>query len=357
MIIVSGNIGIVKGADTPGRAPVARPGVRAGTPSTGPRPPDAPPINGVDGRVGGVQPGTMNDLTGAARVWQRDGFVILPAFLDAEDIAAAQAGLGKLYPSPEAFHDDPDSAAHARYRDEFGGITNFPFDDVELSLLAVHPGLVRLAEAILGSEDLRIYTIEAWAKFTAAADYRQAHHRDYLNHTPLVPSSAPQFRQLEMFVYLSDVTIEHGPTHLVSRTVTGPVPALPHAYLPSERPEWYAAEVPAAGPAGTVLAYSVDTFHRGTAMRAPRGARYTMQVNFRAAANEWMTRHSWGDRSFEPAWTPFVHRATPRQLQLFGFPPPGHPFWTPETLTGMAERYPSLDLSAWRLPERDDRTG
>jgi hypothetical protein len=32
---------------------------------------------------------------------------------------------------------------------------------------------------------------------------------------------------------------------------------------------------------------------------------------------------------------------------LFGFPPPGHPFWTEATLTGMAERYPGLDLSAW----------
>jgi hypothetical protein len=71
-------------------------------------------------------------------------------------------------------------------------------------------------------------------------------------------------------------------------------------------------------------------------------------TNVRAAPNEWMTRHSWGDRSFEPDWSPFVTRATARQLLLFGFPPPGHPFWTEATLTGMAERYPGLDLSAWR---------
>jgi hypothetical protein len=291
---------------------------------------------------------TTAAMTTAAQQWRRHGFVLLPSFLDAADIAPARAGLTGVFPTAEAFHADPDRGAFARYRDEFGGITNFPFDSLDLCMLAVHPRLIRLAEIILGTDDLRVYTIEAWAKFTGAADYRQAHHRDYLNHTPLVPSGQAPFRQLEMFVYLSDVSVEHGPTHLVSKTVTGSVPALPHAYLPEQRPQWYDAEIPAAGPAGTVLAYSVDTFHRGTAMRAPGGARYTIQVNFRAAPNEWMTRHSWGDRSFEPAWTPFVERATPRQLLLFGFPPAGHPYWTDETLTGMAERYPGLDVSAWR---------
>ena len=34
---------------------------------------------------------------------------------------------------------------------------------------------------------------------------------------------------------------------------------------------------------------------------------------------------------------------------LFGFPPPGHPFWTEETLAAMAARYPALDLTHFRL--------
>jgi hypothetical protein len=44
----------------------------------------------------------------------------------------------------------------------------------------------------------------------------------------------------------------------------------------------------------------------------------------------------------------FIDRASPRQLALFGFPPPGHPYWTPHTLAGMAMRYPNLDLASWR---------
>jgi hypothetical protein len=42
-----------------------------------------------------------------------------------------------------------------------------------------------------------------------------------------------------------------------------------------------------------------------------------------------------------------VLRASAGQLELFGVPPPGHPYWTERTLQGMAERYPGLDLSPW----------
>ena len=40
--------------------------------------------------------------------------------------------------------------------------------------------------------------------------------------------------------------------------------------------------------------------------------------------------------------------STPRELELFGFPPPGHPIWDAALLDGTAERYPDLDLTPWR---------
>ena len=141
----------------------------------------------------------------------------------------------------------------------------------------------------------------AWAKYTGAAEYDQELHRDYLNHTPLVPTSDPRFAQLEIFVWLSDVTEAHGPTHVVSRQLTNHLPAWPNWLSRSDVPEMYEAEVSAAGPAGTVLAYSPATFHRGTAMTAPRGARYSLHVNFRPAAAEWANRHGWADKASHPS--------------------------------------------------------
>jgi hypothetical protein len=43
-------------------------------------------------------------------------------------------------------------------------------------------------------------------------------------------------------------------------------------------PDLHDAEVRAAGPAGTVAAWAPGTFHQGTALTFPRGARYTIHL-------------------------------------------------------------------------------
>lgn len=302
------------------------------------------------------------DLSDAARrSWRTDGFVILPGLIPADVLKAAQGELDLMFPSADGFHDGTDARRERFLQDEFNGIDSFPFASPEVGLLAVHPCLVELAEALLGETDLRMYGAEAWAKYTGAADYDQNLHRDYLNHTVLVPSDVPRFQQVEMFVYLADVPEELGPPHLLSRQYTADLPAMPNWYprhdvVDSEagtiathgRPDLYDKEVSGAGPAGTVIAFETGTFHRGTRLTAPRGARYSMQVCFRPAAADWGQRLAWAAHSFEPAWTRFVERASVRQLQLFGFPAPGHAFWSAAAFDGMALRYPGLDLTPWR---------
>jgi hypothetical protein len=173
---------------------------------------------------------------------------------------------------------------------------------------------------------------------------------DWAGHTPLVPSSDPAFREVEIFVYPFDVPEGCAPTRYVPRWVTRdlPVHVRPHWWSRSEQPALYDAEVSSAGPAGTVVAYSVDTYHRAVDFADPHGARFTVMPNYRAGANEWMTRYSWGKRAYYDEWYAFVERASYEQLLLFGFPPRGHAFWTPETLAAMAVRYPGLDLAPWR---------
>jgi hypothetical protein len=295
--------------------------------------------------------------------WERDGFVVLPGYLSSADLAPALAELPTMFPTADEFHDRVDEARNARFRDEFGGITDFPFESPQLSLLAVHPRLTELAAQLLMTDQLRAYSIEAWAKYTGAADYEQAHHRDYLNHSLLVPAPSQPPRQVEMFVYLSDVAAGLGPPSYVARPHAADLPALPNWYpradasADAEHPDWvategrpdlYEAEVSASGVAGTVVAYRIETFHRGTSLVEPRGARYTIHTNFRAADAEWITRRAWTDSANGTAWRDFVRRASPRQLELFGFPPRGDRYWTEETLAGMSLRYPGFDPSPWQ---------
>jgi hypothetical protein len=304
------------------------------------------------------------DIDAAAHAWDEDGFVILPGYIPPREIGPAVSELPLLYPTADEYHDGVDPERNRRFDDEFGGIDDFPFASDALNLLAVHPLLIGFAERLLRSSDLRVYSIEAWAKYTGAADYDQEHYRDYLGASLLAPSSDPRFGQVEMFLYLVDVPAALGPPAFVPLCHTGHLPTIPNWFprQPGERhdadhpmwisptghPELYQHESSGAGLAGTVAAYSNRTFHRGTQLTARRGARYTLHINFRPAASEWQTRHSWLQHANKPAWPAFVEHASPRQLALFGWPPPGHPYWTNETIAGVQLRYPGLDLTPWQ---------
>jgi hypothetical protein len=309
----------------------------------------------VDGR--GVNSSAVRDE------FVRNGFVVEPRLLSTMDLSPGIAALPQVFPTASDFHDNVDPGRNRQYRSEFGGIHNFPFVAVELSLLAVHERLVDLAAALLGSDDLRAYSIEAWAKYTDAASYNQSLHRDYLNHSLLVPASRQPPVQVEMFLYLSDVTPALGPPAYVPLRYTNDLPALPNWYPPEagqrdpEHPGWvssdghvelYEREVTAAAPAGTVVAYRSETLHRATELRQSRGARYTIHLSLRRRDADWITRRGWTDRANTDAWLAFVTAASPRQLQLFGFPPPGHAYWDDATLTEIARRYPGFDPTPWR---------
>jgi hypothetical protein len=310
------------------------------------------------------------DLDSAAREWQTHGFVILPGFVPAPELKAARDGLPAMYPTAEGFHDGTDER-HGRFTvDEWAGIDSFPFRSTELSLLAVSDRVIDLAESLLADTDLRLSSAEGWAKYTGAADYDQPLHRDYLNHTLMVPSEDPRFWQLEMFVYLVDVPEELGPPSMLSRTRTTGLPAKPNWYPrdgaddteggwveTAGSPDLYDGEVRASGPAGTIVAWAPGTFHRGTALTLPRGARYTIHLAYRSARAEWGQRMPWVNRSHGPEWYQFAYRATPRQLALFGFPPPGHPYWTEATVAGTLQRYPGLDMAPWRQALRGPGPG
>jgi len=296
--------------------------------------------------------------------FQRDGFVIVPGFFELAEIGDAVAGLPSELPTPEEFHSDHDPERNRRFRDEFGGIVPFPAAATSLNLLSVHPRLIELARSLLDDDDLRTYAIELWGKYTGAADYEQPFHRDYLNHTILVPSADASPSQVEMFIYLSDVAEDLGPIALLPRQHASEAPALPNWYPAIDgerdaehpdwvaldgRPDWYEHEVRATGPAGTVVAYRIDTFHRGTNLTRPGGHRFTIHTNLRKASADWINRRAWTDRANDGTrWTEFVAAASPEQLRLFGFPPPGHLYWTDATLAGLVQRYPGFDATAWR---------
>ena len=171
---------------------------------------------------------------------------------------------------------------------------------------------------------------------------------DYANHTLVVPRADVGYQHVTMFIYLTDVTPETAATRVVSREHTAGIP-IERTYLHLEEyAHLYELEEPASGPAGSVFVYRPDVFHRGVPLATPRAARFTLNVAFKPAATDWIGFHAFPVRAEDMAWHRFMRHATVRQLTMLGFPEPGDAYWTPETLAGVAARYPSLDMSPWR---------
>jgi ectoine hydroxylase-related dioxygenase (phytanoyl-CoA dioxygenase family) len=297
-----------------------------------------------------MEDSSVNTLTTAAEHYREHGYTVLDGYLTAEDLAAAQEELPLVFPTADEYHDSGDSDRYSRFAGRgSAGIDFFPFASLAWSFIGVSRPIVELAETLLGTSEIRLYELHNWAKYTGAAAYEQELHRDYGNHTVLVPSSDSTLGAVEMFIYLHDVPENYGPTHVVSQTLTGDLSPALMQLTKDEHPGIYAKEVSAAGSAGTVLAYRTDTFHRGTSMTAPRGARFALKLSYRTAGDG---GDVWTDRlganvkfGIGDAWNRFVEKASPRQLQMVGFPPAGHRYWTKATWAAMCERYPAADLS------------
>ena len=287
-------------------------------------------------------------LAEATEHYHEHGYVVLPGYLNEDDLAPAQAELGLLFPTAEEYHAGLDPARNARFAaSEFAGIDPFPYSSVEWSLLGVSLPIASLAEALLGTVAVRLYEGHNWAKYSGATDYDQPLHCDYWNHTVVVPSDDPTMAEVEMFIYIHGVPEELGPTHVVSQRHTGDLPMWPRRISHQEYPEAYVHEVSSAGPAGTVLAYKTNTYHRGTSIRASGGARFTLKASYRTVSDIWFDKLGLTER-LDESWYQFVERATPRQLELLGFPARGHHYWTSRTFTDVCRRYPRADLSAFR---------
>ena len=232
-----------------------------------------------------------------------------------------------------------------RYAIQFAGLRLGPFPSWDLNRIAFHPDLVDAAERFCGTTDLQLYKVELWAKYSGGADYDQAHHRDYGNHSLVVPRRDGRWPQLTSFILLSDVTEEDGPTRVIPRSIGDEVPFVPREL---EMGALVDEEVAVVGPAGSILLYTTDVLHRGSAMTGDRRSRFSLLADYSARGNPWMGKMSWPGLALQPGWKELVERASVRERDLFGFPPPGHEYWNDQTLADVQARYPGLDMTPYR---------
>ena len=279
-----------------------------------------------------------------AEVWDQ-GFTVVEGFLDAETLRLAQEAMFKVYPRPGDYFADP--KAYPQYSaSQFAGLTTFPYREWGLNQVPVYPDLTDAAERLLQSRDIEIYKVELWAKYSGAINYDQSHHRDYGNHSLVVPRADGAHTQMTNFILLSDVTELDGPTKLVPQAHGRQIPLTP---ILQPMGALFDKEVAATAPAGSLMIYKTDVLHRGSDFGAPGRSRFAMLVDFQQRGWPWNGKMSWPHKGNDRGMAEAIIAMTPRQRDLFGWPPVGSDYWNAQTLRDVAARYPGIDLAPYAL--------
>ena len=277
-----------------------------------------------------------------AEIWDR-GFTVVESFLDRDTLSAAQDALWEVYPRPEDYFADPE--AHPKFaRSQIAGLRLFPYVPQALNRVPVYPDLIDAAERFLETKEIDCYKVELWAKYSGAINYDQYHHRDYGNHTIVVPRADGVMPQMTCFILLSDVTEADGPTKAVPLEFTRDIPI---GKPETKMGELFEHEVAVTGPAGSILIYKTDVFHRGSDFKGPGRSRFVMPVDFKPRGWRWQGKLAWPDHAQRPGWKEAMTWMTPRQRDLFGFPPPGDAYWNAQTLSDVGLRYPDMDMTPY----------
>ncbi len=242
----------------------------------------------------------------------------------------------ELQSTPERFgfiHEDPE---HLQ--------VEFPFAGDALNDVSTHADIISFVERILDSDDVALSQAAIWAKYAGTGDFEQGLHLDYQGNTLVVPRDDGDYRQVNMILYYSDVTLEMGPTYVVSQQNPTDLPVWPTHRTRRKNPELYKLERPVLANAGDLLIFSMRTWHRASNIVADAGARFSHHLVYRCAKHFFQGYHQWSQRGEDELLQHFIARATPRQREVLGFPRSRDPYWNELTRAGVKLRYPGIVL-------------
>ena len=200
----------------------------------------------------------------------------------------------------------------------------------------------------MGTQKVLLSQAAFWAKYAGTGDFEQALHLDYEGNSLVVPRDDGSYRQINMILYYTDVNDELGPTCVVPSEDTRDEQIWPTFRPRKKFPGIYRHEIPILASAGTLLVFSMRTFHRASEMTADFGARFSHHMVWRGADHVFQGFHQWSQLGEKAELKRFIQRATPRQREVLGFPPPGDPYWNDQTLAMVSAHYPRMDMSPYK---------
>ncbi|MBO0713535.1 MAG: phytanoyl-CoA dioxygenase family protein [Acidimicrobiales bacterium] len=298
--------------------------------------------------------------------FMRKGYVVVHGVLAPEELEAMQAEADLYYPPYDEWASKGDNEISVPGGRTFDPRVRAPFFGSTLMRNAYHPALVAAAARILGRrpDEVLLHQSNLSVKYSSdqkacVTNHEQPLHSDIVTHDLAYPSPDPRYWQIEFIIYLDDVPgDEFGPTKAVSWELTRDIPLAPDQNLPMPEPggrfnHLYEQEEAAIVPAGSILIYSMRTFHRGTRIRVPRTRRRVHFVTFGPGRGDAAWIGYEGQTLWQginhPAFKELLTSGSPQQRAVLGFPKLDSPYWNDETIDGVKRRFPEMDMGPYEV--------
>ncbi len=270
----------------------------------------------------------MFDVQAMAKTYKENGYVIFERLLSESERLAALCGFHRLFaPSYESWVEQgrPEIAHNFA-----PGNHNFPWDDSGLNHSSAHPKLSALVEAVMGTREFRFGLCHLNVKYAQAMD-RDSMVKSFGFHQDHASNSLGPTLEFDDYSHVVG-------TYCFEEVTVGTAPTM---VIPKGRDE--SAALPMTAPAGSLILYSPLTFHRASSFENETGYKPSMWMTFCRKDHLWDGSFQYTKRVMDAnASIRYMSEATPRQLELIGFPSPGDPLWTEDFLNGMADRYPGF---------------
>ena len=153
--------------------------------------------------------------------WRKEGAVVVPEFFFDKEIQEVALDFEVIFPGRKAEAEALNKKLKGEVGnklplqlsgrrmgkttiEQFKNFENIPFDcSSSLNLISVHPSLIEFARSALRTNHVRLYQAQAWAKFTGEADFDQAFHCDFGNHTLTVHSKDECLNSITFIISVS----------------------------------------------------------------------------------------------------------------------------------------------------------
>jgi hypothetical protein len=254
--------------------------------------------------------------------YQERGFVILRRYLPEEVRAEAAAALRRCIKPWDEVKDSPPPD-----RTAFHG---FPYPEAILNRLTIEPGIVKFARRVLGTDDIHFRAGLSIARYPGFIGDFGEPHIDNGNNSLLPPTEfGLGYEQMTCWWHLEDVEEDQAPLRII-----------PKMYGKDES-KYESVIVPG----GTICIFNNYLWHSAGNYERADGQRYSWGYMFGRAEHYWEGFKHYTHVGRDPHFQQLIGSLTPKERELFRFPPVGHPYYTPQTLAALEKQYPGWDAA------------